>query len=125
MVGQHWKFKTKSKYTAPGTPHHNSYAETRFRALAGVTSLMINEASVPRAICYTLIGKVSKTATKLDSLVIVDIDGVKRTQVNHYANVIPSWVKHMRTFDEAATVRTGKDDKVSDRGVTMMFLSYA
>ena len=31
----------------------------------------------------------------------------------------------MRTFGKAGTVRTGKDGKVGDRGVTMMFVGYA
>ena len=31
----------------------------------------------------------------------------------------------MRTSGEASTVRTGKDDKVGDRGVTMMMVGYA
>ena len=31
----------------------------------------------------------------------------------------------MRTFGEDGTVRTGKDGKVGDRGVTMMMVDYA
>ena len=65
------------------------------------------------------------TATKLDSLVIVVIDGVKKTRVEHYANILPRWVNHMTTFGEDGTVRTGKDGKVGDRGVTMMMVGYA
>ena len=37
---------------------------------------MMNMGNVPRGSCYKLFGEVVKTATKLDSLVIVDIYGV-------------------------------------------------
>ena len=62
---------------------------------------------------------------KLDSLVIVDIDGVKKTGVKHYANILPRWVNHMRTFGKAGTIRTGTVGKVGNRGVTMMMVGYA
>ena len=34
------------------------------------------------------------------------------------------WVKFMRTFGEAGTARTGKDGKVSNCGITILFLGY-
>ena len=43
-----------------------------------------------------------------------EINGVKKTRVEHYANVLPRWTKFMRIFGEAGTVRTGKDGKVGD-----------
>ena len=64
-------------------------------------------------------------ATKLDRLVIADINGVNKIQVTYYAGKTPLWVKFMRTFSAVGTVRTGKDSKVNDCGVTMMFLGYA
>ena len=82
---------------------------------------MMNLGNVPRAIRYTLFGKTTKTATKLDSLVLVEIDGVKKTRVKHYTALIPNWVKHRRTFREAGTVRRGKDGEIGNHGVTMMF----
>ena len=62
---------------------------------------------------------------KLNSLVMVEINEANKACVEHYANIIPRWVKFMRTFGEAGTVRTGKDGKVGDRGVTMMMVGYA
>ena len=85
---------------------------------------MMNIGNVPRASRYKLFGKAVKTASKLDGLVMMEINRVKKTQVEHYANILPRWVKSMRTFDEAGTVRTGKDGKVSNRGVTMMMVIY-
>ena len=51
---------------------------------------MMNKGNIPRAIRYTLFGEVSKTATKLDTLVVLDLNGVKKIRVKHYANVIPN-----------------------------------
>ena len=63
--------------------------------------------------------------TKLDSLASVEISEVKKMRVEHYANIIPNWVKFMRTFGEDGTVRTGKDGKVGNCWVTMMFVGCA
>ena len=94
----------------------------RFTALVGMTRAMMNTANIPRAIRYKFFGKAAKTTTKLDSLVIVDVYGVKKMQVKHYADTISLWVKFMRTFGKAGPVRTDKDGKFVDRGVTMTFL---
>ena len=93
--------------------------------MAGMSRAMTNKGNIPRASCYKLFGEVVKTATKLDGLVMVEINGVKKTRVEHYANIIPRWTKFMRTFGEAGTVRTGKDGKVGNRGVTMMMVGHA
>ena len=85
---------------------------------------MMNLGNVPRTFCYKLFGEVAKSATKLDSLISVEIDGAKKTCIEHNVNVIPKWVKHMITFGKAGTLRIGKDDKVGNRGVTMMMVGY-
>jgi hypothetical protein len=51
---------------------------------------MMNKVNIPRVICYKLFGEVLKTATKLDSLVLVDVNGVKDMRVEHYADKFPS-----------------------------------
>ena len=117
--------KSKFKYTASDTPQHNLYTEMGFTALAGMSRAVMNVGNVPRAIRYKLFGEVTKTATKLDSLVLVEIDGVKKTCVEHYTSLIPNWVKYMKTFGKAGTIRTGKDGKVGDSGVTLMIVGYA
>ena len=58
-------------------------------------------------------------------MVVVEIDGVKKTCVEHYVNSIPIRGKHVRTFGKAGTVRTSKDGKVGNYGVTMMMVGYA
>ena len=56
----------------------------------------------------------------MESLVLIDINGVRKMCVEHYVNVIPNWVKFVRTFGEAGTVRTGKYGKVCNDGVTII-----
>ena len=38
---------------------------------------------------------------------------------------IPKIVNYLRTFGEAGIVKNGKDGKVGDRGITMLFVGYA
>ena len=49
----------------------------RFTALAGMSRAMMNMGNVLRNIRFKLFGKVAKTATKLNSLVLVETDGVQ------------------------------------------------
>ena len=56
---------------------------------------MMNLGNVPRAIHYKLFGKTAKTATNLDSLVLVKIDRANNFCVKYYVDLIPNWVKHM------------------------------
>ena len=106
-------------------PQYNLYAKMGFTALARMVCLVLNQVNISRVIHYKLCGKVSKSVSKLDQLIVIEINGVKKTRFNHYTGVSPPWVKHMRTFGKAVTVRTGKDDKVGDHEITMMFLGYA
>ena len=64
-----------------------------FTALAGLTRAMTNKVNIPRMIRYKSYGKMSKTATKLDSLVILEVNGVKKMRVEHYAKKKQLWVK--------------------------------
>ena len=79
--------KLEFKYTASDTHQQISYTEMNFTALDGILCTMMNVGNVQRVIRYKLVSEVSKTATKLDSLVLVEIDGVKKTPVKHYASL--------------------------------------
>jgi hypothetical protein len=70
-------------------------------------------------------GKVAKTATALDNLITVTVNGVTKTRYGHAGLEIPAFVKYLRTFGEAGTVENMKDGMIGDRGITMMFVEYA
>ena len=80
---------------------------------------------MPKKINFLLFGEAVKTATKLDWLVVMTLDGKKKSRVEHYCGKVPSFASYLRTFGEAGTVTTGKDGKVGTRGVTMIFVGYA
>jgi len=65
------------------------------------------------------------TVTALDNLIPVTFNGVTKTRYEHAGFEIPKFVKYLRTFGEAGIVKNGKDGKVGDRGITMVFVGYA
>jgi hypothetical protein len=50
---------------------------------------MTNDATIPRAIRYTLFGKVSTTETEMDSLVIVEVNWVKNMRQALFQEISP------------------------------------
>jgi len=65
------------------------------------------------------------TATALDNLIPVMWNGVTKTRYEHAEHKNPKFVKHLRTFGEAGIIKNGKDRKVGNRGITMVFVGYA
>ena len=57
----------------------------RFTVLADMVAMM-NKANVPRAIRYKLFGEVLMMTTKMNTLVIAGVNGVKKMRVEHYVN---------------------------------------
>jgi hypothetical protein len=113
------------EYTAARTPQQNSLAETGFTVIAAKARVMQNHANLPSSIKYLLFGEAVKTATKLDWMVVTTLDGVSKSRVKHYCGKLPSFASYLKTFGEAGTVTTGKDGKVGNRGVTLIFVGYA
>jgi hypothetical protein len=64
------------------------------------------------------------TATFLNNLVPVIMNGERKTRWEHASHKLPAWVKNLQTFGEAGTVKEQKKGKVLDRGVTMMLVGY-
>ncbi len=65
------------------------------------------------------------TATFLNNLVPVTIKDVTQTRWEHAGYELPSWAKNLCTFGEAGIVKEGKEGKVLDRGLTMIFVGYS
>ena len=121
-----WKCSdTKIEFTAKETPQQNALAELGFTHMAGMARAMMNHANVPAEARYKLFPDAVNTAVMLDYLTVVEINGVSKTRIEHYGLTIPNWSKHLHKWGEAGTVKTGKDGKIGDRGVTMMFIGYA
>lgn len=120
-----WKLDTEFEFTAKETPQQNSIAETGFTHLAAMSRSMLNAARVPIKQRYRLFPEAALTSTKLDWLSVAEVNGVVKTRIEHYGSEIPHFAKHLHTWGEAGTVKTGKDGKVGDRGVTCMLIGYA
>ena len=65
----------------------------------------MNHASIPVEIRYLLFQEFSNTITKLDWLTVIEINGQKKTRVEHYCGKIPRFAQHLRTLGEAAQSR--------------------
>ena len=86
---------------------------------------MQNHANMPKNMKFLLFGEAVKTATKLDWLTVMTLDGVTKSRVEHYCGKVPRFASYLKTFGEAGTVTIGKDGKVGSRGVTIFFVGYA
>ncbi len=64
------------------------------------------------------------TATYLNNLVIVTLNGGKKTPWEHAGFNLPLWTKNLHTCGEAGTVKEGKCGKVLDWGITMMLIEF-
>ncbi len=120
-----WKLDTSFNNKARKTPQQNLKAETGFTVIAAKARAMLSAAQVPREECHKIWGEVAKTATALDNLIAVTINGETTTRYEHAGLQIPLFVKHLRTFGEAGIMKNMKDRKVGDRGITMMLVGYA
>jgi hypothetical protein len=68
--------------------------------------------------------EVTTTATFLNNLVLVTVNGETKTRWEHASHKIPLWVKCLWAFGKAGPVKEGKKGKVLDRGITIMFIGY-
>jgi hypothetical protein len=65
------------------------------------------------------------TATKLDGLILITLDGEKKTPYKHWCGAKPAFAEHLRTWGKAGTVKVKKPPKSEYKGVTCMMLGYA
>jgi hypothetical protein len=120
-----WKLSITFENTARKTPQQNSKAETGFTVvIAAKARAMLSAVHVPREEHHKMWGEVAATATALDNLIAVTVNEETKTRYEHAGLAIPSFVKHSRTFGESGIVKNGKDGKVGDQGITMMFVGY-
>jgi Reverse transcriptase (RNA-dependent DNA polymerase) len=122
-----WKINIKFEYTGRDTPQRNSLAEVAFYVIANRGRAIMNAANVPRHFRYILWREAFQTATYLDGLIIMEIDGVKQTRYEHWGASTPKYSKCLRIWGEAGIVKLTKrgDSKIDDRGKICMFVGYS
>jgi hypothetical protein len=63
--------------------------------------------------------------TKLGWLKLITINDIKKIRIEHYGQPLLRFTQYLRTWGEAGIIKTGKDGKTGDRGVTGIFIGYA
>ncbi len=122
---QEWKLATTFENTTRKTPQQNSLAENAFTVIASKTRAVLNAAQIPKSERFKLWGEAAMTVTALHNLILVTWNGITKTRYEHAGFEIPKFVKYLRKLGEAGIVKNGKDGKVGDRGITMLFVGYA
>jgi hypothetical protein len=101
-----WQFGINFEFTGRDTPQRNHLAELGFATLYNKGRAMMIKANLPKNVRYLLYKEAFKTATMLDGLVVVEIDGIKKTRYEHFFGKNPKFTGHLRYFGEAGTVKT-------------------
>jgi hypothetical protein len=65
---------------------------------------MLHQANIPEDHCVYFWNKCFETATKVDDLAAVTIDGITKTRYEHWFGSNPTFVNHLRTWGEAGVV---------------------
>jgi hypothetical protein len=120
-----WKLPVKMEYTAANTPQQNALVEVKVTYLAAKARAAMHAAEVPRDRRLDFFPEVVMTMTKLDRLKLITINKVKKTRIEHYGLPLPNFTQYLHTWGEVGIIKTGKDGKIGDWGVTGMFLGYA
>ncbi len=95
--GKDWKLDFTVEYTACKTPQQNLHAETSFTIIAAQARCMLIAAQVPNNERFKLWLEAAKTATHLNNLMPVHIDGVTKTHWECADYGVPKWTKNLRT----------------------------
>ena len=88
---------------------------------------MMIDANVPYLRRYKIVQEAVLTATKLDGLIVVHVNGKEATRYEQFGLPVPKFVNHMRTWGEAGVVKTKSkpSSKLTNKGSSCMFVGYA
>jgi hypothetical protein len=78
----------------------------------------MSAANVPETIRYTVYSEAFKTATLLDGLMPVEINGITKMRYEHWTDKgnPPAFAKHLRTWGEAGTVTIKIESGAKSKG---------
>jgi hypothetical protein len=74
-----WKIVFKAEFTVQKTPQQNSIAEMAFMVIAAQAQSMMNAAQLPDRLRFKLRAETVTTASYLNNLVMVTLNGEKKT----------------------------------------------
>ena len=128
MVSDEWKINVIIELTARDTPQQNSPVEVRFVVIGNRAGAMMIAANVPSEFKHLLFPEAVRTATLLDGLVPLKVEGRHITRHEHILGKLPAFVQHLRTWGEAGAVKIKArhmHPKVEPKGATCMLVGYA
>ena len=122
-----WKLGIEFEFTGRATPQRNHLAELAFSIIANRGRAMMHRANVSIEIRYKVWKEAFATATLLDGLTTITLDGTTATRYVHWNGHNPEFMKHLITWGAAGTVKTktSTTPRVYDRGEQCMFVGYA
>ncbi len=77
--GKDWKIVFKAEFTVQKTPQQNLIAEMAFTVIAVQAQSMMNAAQLPNKLRFKLWAETGMTATYLNNVVIITLNGEKKT----------------------------------------------
>jgi hypothetical protein len=122
-----WKIGIKFEYMAQNTPQQNHLAEQGFAHIAKLGRALMNHANVPLKWRFKLFAKMFKTATLLDGLRVITLNGVINTGYKHWCGTNSKFMEHLHTWEEVGTVNLKEigTPKIADRGIQCMMAGYS
>ena len=90
-----WKLPLKFEISAKDTPQQNHLVELGFKTIISRSRAMMIGANILPQQRHRFARMCILTATKLDSLQVISIDGVKQTRHYHYFGRQPLFANHL------------------------------
>jgi hypothetical protein len=117
----------KFEFTGRDTPQRNYLAEVGLATISSRGRAIMSAAAIPKELHQIFWREAFQTSTYLDGLVLVEIDGVLKTQFEHWEYTLPRLLQYLRKWREAGVVklRTSTTPKIYDRGKVCMFVGYS
>ena len=124
-----WKLGLTYEYTAPRTPQQNSPAETGLHTILTRGNAMCIDANIPDEQMHLVLPKALLTATKLDGLQPVRLEGNVNTKSMHQFGENPPFAKYpLPIFGEAMTISLSVGSNVNSKskakGIVVMFVGF-
>lgn len=124
-TGAEWKLNPKWEFMARSTRQQNGLVEVEFATIARRARAMCNAARMSDRVCILQANEVLMYSTALGNLVMD-----KDCTSTHYQRIglqNPKWAEPgvMQNFGEAGVVTRGKNGKLGDRRIPMVFVGYA
>ncbi len=114
--GKDWKHNFKTELMLRNMPQQKLKAEIAFMVITAQARSMLISAKIPDGERFKFWPEVTVTATFLNNLVPVTVNGETKTRWEHFGHKIPSWIKCLRIFSKAGTVKEWKKEKGSGQG---------